>query len=201
MKNHRIKLSNDFFEKLILLAFAAVITSFLIPYILQKADHINRQDRIVYQAEIARQNKILEAKVEFLNTLHELFWNYQIMAIDVPFYLQFKNERMYNESLKQYEENAGKLIGKIRGEIAKAYRLTSQEQYEELKKFYYEIILVVDQKLLSIASKAEIKDQTEIEKWKQLQNYLLNDYAKMVDEIMNDLALELDLKPVLNKKK
>ena len=198
MKNHRKRFSNEFFEKLILLIIAAVITSFLIPYILQKTDHLNQQNRIDYQAEIAKQNKILDAKVEFLNTLHELLWKYQIMAIDVPFYFQFNNEKIYKKSLKRYEENAGEIIGKIRGEIAKAYRLTTNEQYERLKTFYYETILEIDKQLLSITSRAEEMDKNE--KWGQLHRYILVDYAKMVDEILNNLALELDLKPVLKEK-
>lgn len=153
----------------------------------RKEDELRQQRQIIFEADLSLQNKVIEAQVEFLEHLAELLWEYQLMAIDVAYYNQYHILEQYQKASKQYLDDAGMLLGKIRGEISKSLRLCSKQTYVQLKQLYYGRLLKADQRLTRLIANP---DQTG---WGALQSHLVNELSEEVDKIIRLLATDFGL--------
>jgi len=180
--------SGSFFEKVALLIVTAGLSGFLIPVIMANIAHKTFQEEKLFEAELARQTKIIESQVKLLEDLADLLWEYQLLAIDVSFYHQFKkSNNLYIAAAKNYDEKAGAILGKIRAEVSKALRLTSPETYQKLKNLYYKELLRLDLRLRNLID-GRASD------WSDFNQYAVYNLSEIVDNVLNDLAKELQLK-------
>jgi hypothetical protein len=183
-----MELGNDFLGKLVLLFLGAVVTGLGVPYVFRQVDARRFKDQKRYEAELARQGKVFEARVKLLERLSTLLWRFQMAAIEVTYYKGASSDRLlYDNALKQYEAKAGHLLGGIRAEISKSLRLTKPETYSALKNLYYDGLLGLDSQLNSLVE-GKTKD------WSAFNRYLVHDFGDRVDKILDDLAEELRLK-------
>lgn len=186
-------ISAEFVENVVLLLLTAGLTGLLVPLLLRQIDQRKHAQQMIFEADIARQAKIIDAQVKLIEDLAQLLWEYQLLLIGVPYYRQFEGRDLYAPSLKAYEDGAGNLLGKIRAEISKALRLTPRSTYQRLKDFYYEHLLELDLKVSVLAQRdkagAEVSDE-----WSQLQRFAVEELSEIVDKLIDDLASELELK-------
>jgi hypothetical protein len=186
-------LSRDFIEKAATLLLTAVLTGVLVPLLFRVIDAQRNREQKVFEAELLRQNKIIDSQVKLLEDLSSLLWDYQLLLIEVPYYRQFSERDLFPAALKAYEENAGKLLSKIRAEISKALRLTPYPIYEDLKSLYYKNLLPLDLKISQLAT-SEARNQDQTAEWKKLNHYAVYELSEIVDNIIDKLANELKLK-------
>ena len=193
-----MNLSQDFIESALTILLAALLTGFLIPYILKRIDErkLREQKEVdarklkeqkVFDAELARQNKIIESQVQLLENLAELLWEYQLSAIAVSYYHSLKSQDLYTTALKKYDDAVGTRLGKIRAEISKAVRLTTPETFQELKDFYNKEILGLDRRLRGLIE-GHAKD------WHEFNEFAVFELSEKVDNTLNRLAQDLQLK-------
>jgi hypothetical protein len=187
-----MNISLDFIEKLVLLLITAGLTGFGLPILLRQRDDRKLREQKKFEAELARQSKIIEAQVELLESLAELLWEFQLSIIAVSYYRGMKHRDLYTPALKDYEEKAGELIGKIRAEISKSLRLTTCETYLELKKLYYDQILPLDQRLFALVAKGD--DPKVNREWYEFNRFAVYELSELVDNVIDRLASELRLK-------
>lgn len=83
-------------------------------------DGLRQRKQMVFEADLSRQSKVLEAQVLFLEQLAELLWKYQLVGIAVSYYHQFGLGDRYHEATRQYLDEVGTLLGRVRGEISKS---------------------------------------------------------------------------------
>lgn len=185
--------SQSFIENVVILLFTASLTGVLVPLLFRRIDEQKNREQKIFEAELSRQNKIIEAQVKLLEDLSALLWEYQLLLIEVPYCRQFPERNLYPAALKKYEENSGRLLSKIRAEISKALRLTPYNIYEELKKFYYQQLLQLDLTVSQLAT-SDTRKQDKIGEWEQLNRYAVGDLSEIVDNIIDKLASELSLK-------
>ncbi len=196
--------SQDFLEKVFLLVLTAGVTGFLAPYILKIVDdrrtqkqkdveHLRLKEQKQYEALLLRQSKIIDAQVELLENLAKLLWEYQLLALDVSHYDSSEQSALYTSAVKKYEAKTGVLFAGIRAEISKSLRLTRPKIYEELKKLYYDEMLSLD-KRLSILIEKQRSEEKRISGWEEFNRYGVYTLADIVDETLNQLARELQLK-------
>jgi hypothetical protein len=196
--------SQDFLEKVLLLALTAGVTGFLVPYVLKVVDERKAQrqkeidDRRLreqkqYEAALVRQSKIIDAQVQLLDNLATLIWEYQLLAIEVSYFDPIVQSELYSAAAKEYDKRTGPTFARIRAEISKALHLTSTETYEELKQLYYEDLLPLDQQLYWLMSKQNATD-TKLKEWNKFNKFAVHDLADKIDRTLNNLAKELRLK-------
>jgi DNA-binding transcriptional ArsR family regulator len=188
-----MSLSTGFFENTVMLLMTAVLTSVLVPLLFRRIDERRNQKQKIFEAELSRQSKIIDAQVELLDNLSNLLWEFQLLLISVPYYHQFPERNLYPIALKNYEENSSKLLSKIRAEISKALRLTPPSIYQELKKLYYQKLLPLDLELSQLALRDK-KQQGKISEWRKLNHYAVHELSEDVDNIIDKLANDLNLK-------
>ncbi len=187
--------SQGFIENLMLLLMTASLTGILVPLLFRRIDERRNREQKIFEADLARQSKIIDAQVKLVEDLSSLLWEYQLLLIDVPYYHQFPKRNLYPAALKAYEENAGKLLSKIRAEISKALRLTPHHIYKKLKDLYYNQLLPLDLDLMQLASQDKKQQNVKTGRsWSELNRYAVYDLAEIVDTTIDSLASELKLK-------
>jgi hypothetical protein len=185
--------STSFVESTVILLMTAVLTGILVPLLFRHIDERRNKEQKRFEAELLRQNKIIDSQVELLENLSSLLWEFQLLLIEVPYYRQFPERNLYPAALKAYEENSGKLLGKIRAEISKALRLTPHSVYQELKVLYYQQLLPLDLRVSQLATSDE-RQHDKTSEWTKLNQYAVGELSEIVDNAIDKLASELNLK-------
>jgi len=188
-----VTFSHDFIENVAILLLTAGLTGVIVPLIFRLIDERRNREQKIFEAELLRQSQIIDAQVKLLEDLSSLLWEYQLLLIAVPYYRQFPERDLYPAALKAYEENAGKLLSRIRAEISKALRLTPHPIYQELKDLYYKQLLPLDLKVSQLAS-SDARNQDRTGEWRELNGYAVSELSEIVDTIIDRLASELKLK-------
>ena len=207
--------SQDFLEKVVLLALTASVTGFLVPYLLKKVEDRRAQrhraeevrkaqaqqevnDRRLreqkqYEASLVRQGKIIDAQVRLLENLATLIWEYQLLAIEVSYFNPIEQPELYCAAVEEYDRKTSPTFAKIRAEISKALHLTSVDVYEELKRLYYKDLLPLDMDLYALM-RSQRSSKAKLGNWSKFNRYAVYDLADKIDSTLNNLAKELLLK-------
>ena len=132
--------SQSFIEHALLLILTAVLTGLLVPFINTiLADQKFREQRR-FEAELARQAKIIDAQNELLGEIEKIVYGFQLRALALAWYkTQDKNSAKYQESLKAYDESSWVFFVDMHTRLGKVQRLTSPKVYEEIETFYAEL--------------------------------------------------------------
>jgi hypothetical protein len=179
-------LGEDFFGKIVLLLIAALVTGYAVPMILKRVDERKLKAQKIFEADLTRQQKVIDAQAQLLDNLSQLLWTFQLSAIEVTYYHGRNDSALYDKALHKYEENAGNVLGKVRAEISKALRLTSAETYTELKELYYDGLLTLDIRLRDLI-------EGQANDWVEFNQYAVYEFADRVDNVLRNLADELRL--------
>ena len=86
----------SFLKNLLLSVLLLGLSSLLIPIVLKQIDDRKFADQQRFQAELSRQDKIIDEQAEVLDTLAAAFWDYEEYAADV---LYSRDERYGRERL------------------------------------------------------------------------------------------------------
>jgi len=188
-------LSQSFIEKVLLIILTAILTGILIPYINSKIAQRKFKEQKLFEAEIARQSKIIESQNELLIKLEHLVHSFQLRAIAVAWYQSSdKNPTKFQESRNIYDKNAWGFFIDMQTLIGKASRFTSPEVQKELENFYDEM-KKVDIKLVKL-----LKGDTSDEEWLEFQHNLKSEYGIKLKKIMELLAKDYGLSKMTNDK-
>lgn len=181
-----MSLGEDFLGKIVLLLIAALVTGFAVPVILRQVDERKLRNQKQFEADLARQQKIIDAQVELLGKLSQYMWEFQLLAIEVSYHHGRQNDTLYKNAHTNYDEKAGHLLGCVRAEISKALHLTTTDTYVALKDLYYDGLLDLDMRLRGLIEGAG-------DEWLAFNHYAVYDFAERVDRVLDNLAAELRL--------
>jgi len=179
--------SESFIQSLLLLAATAALTGVLVPLIKGYMDDRKFRQQKLFEAELARQGKVIEAQVQFLESLAQLVWDFQLLALSVSYYKTLPDEKRFQLAFDEYDKESWVFFSKIRTEISKARRLTSERTYQVLLKYYEDWLMKNDNALMSL-----VKRRASHEDWLNHHNLLYNG-AENTDKIMTQLAEEFRL--------
>jgi hypothetical protein len=197
-------LSQDFIEKIILLAATAALTGFLVPYVLKiidarkvkeqkELDGRKAREQKYFEAELTRQAKVIESQVQLLDNLTQAVWEFQLLTIAVSYYEPLQDEDLYLAALKKYDEDVANILVRIRTEISKSLRLAPPSTYTALSELYYKDLLPLDQRLRALIEKRAAKTNARKE-WHEFNRFAVFELSERVDAAINNLAKDLGLK-------
>jgi hypothetical protein len=184
-------------DSLIVLFATAVLSGFLVPFILNKVQVRSQQRQKQFEADLARQATLIEEQVALIEKLSTALWEFQLTLIAPLYYGQFfdipaSELEAYQKAAKKYLAEAGSILGSIRAEIGKAVRLVPREQWMKLRNLYYHELLELDLKVTPlILSGPTNADPAE---WRRTQGYAVHKLAEIVDAAIDELAETLKLK-------
>ena len=183
-------LNQDFLEKIILLVLTALMTGFGIPYVLKRIEERKLREQKKFEADLARQGKIIDAQAKLLDDLSCLLWKWRYLAKKVVYYGAQKNMEHYTLAKKQYEESVWDILNEFRIEISRARRLVSERAYEGLDSLYKYVVHDLDVKITDVIR----DDELDVEKSSAIAERFSVEVSKKLDDAIDNLASELKLK-------
>lgn len=188
--DHTMNFDQGFLENILTLAFTAI----LILYIFKTIEDRKLREQKKFDAEIIRQGKIIEAQVQFLDNMTQLLWEYQLLAIEVSYYNPEFQKDLYAKAVEQYRQKSASFFYKIRAEMSKALRLTSDKTFKSSKRYItYEHLVSLDMVLNNLIENQETSEMP-IEGWLEFNQHAVFNLSELVDNALNNVAKELQLK-------
>jgi hypothetical protein len=205
--------NGGFLQNLLVVVLPIIVTGLLIPVVLRHIDEQKSANQERLRAALARQQKVIDAQVDLLDSLGELLWRYQSRAITVMYFQRpgTANPELFTRAARDYEDASVELLGKIRSEISKLLRLAPTELYDDLIALFYDDLLELDECLVCLIRLHSEQEQSTAPgqsavrcarpgspfanfSWADLEDYTLNSLGKKVDYTLNALADALSLK-------
>ena len=199
--------TQEFVENAALLVIGAVLTGILVPSLKWILDNINfrRQKlfedelsrrKLLFEGQLQRQASMTEAQTEFLGTFSQLLWEFHALIAKVSYYGKMREQRefyavKYKEAVDSYEEELWELlIVRIQAEISKAQRLSSPPMYEELKRFYRDVLVGLDGKLVDLMK----NESFDADAWSEFHKEMLKEtLVHAIDRALLMLAEDMQL--------
>lgn len=183
--------SQDLIEKIIILIITAVLTGLIVPYISKKMDEMKAKSQKSFEADIARQDKIIEAQSRLIDDISRILWQWRYLSIKVAYYGSSDNNEKYDMIKKEYDESIWNILNQFRNEITKARMLASDDSYQKLLNFY-EYIVELDKKISSLFQDNELNENQKME-FAKINSLIYTDATKGIDDIIGFLARDFHL--------
>jgi hypothetical protein len=199
----------SFLKNLLLSVLLLGMSSLLIPAVLKQIDDRKFVDQQRFQAELSRQEKIIDEQAEVLDNLAAAFWDYEGYASDVLYSRdeRFGREGWHQRAVDAYYLESGPLLVRMRAEISTLLRLAPRPTYESFLRLYEEEVLALDSCLLELmkieaASSGDPQSSGCVASegkfygvsWDTLMTYVLEqDLADQADRELESLAEDFGL--------
>jgi hypothetical protein len=200
---------------LILLLVTALVSGVFAPFVVNRIQAKNQERLKVFEADVARQSKIIEEQAALITRMSTVLWEFQLTLIAPLYYGQpglrrggtpretqsqdslpdpSREAQMepYKDAAKNYLANAGRILGTIRAEIGGAVRLVPARQSKALRDLYYQELLHLDLKVTRLITQGPTGENEK--EWQTTQSYILSDLAVKLDSVVDELAEALGLK-------
>ncbi len=175
----------SFIEKSVLLAFTAVTSGVLIPYIGDKIQATKTQNEVIVQA-----------KAKLLDDVTNTIITYEYLAGDVSYYKSdsaWMNDKMQALAFERYSNKVVDLMAQWGVEIARAKTLVSPAISDKLEKFMDKVLTEQENKMVSLYT-----NNGTVEEWyemNELTGKMYEEAKKLIAELAVDLKLtNADLK-------
>jgi hypothetical protein len=142
----------SFAKNLILSLVWIGVTSLVFPLVLKQIDDRKAQDQQRYQDELSRQDTVLDAQADLIDTMAADFWEYELYASDLVISRdpRYGDADWHQRAIENYYSKSGPLLGTMRAEISTLLRLAPRETYDSFLTFYNDEIQSLDGCLLEL---------------------------------------------------
>lgn len=187
----------EFTQQVILLILTAVLSTFLIPLIFRWIDqpreerqknreHHRHLEQKRFEADLARQSKIIDAQVAFLDDISQQLWRFRYLAMALSYYYPDENPERYQEAVKTYDLESWDIFNHVRESVSKSRRLVSENAYQKLVEFYEKKMVPFDRE--------KVKQVIRTNKGHhELNQYIFHEFTPDIDNIIYFLSEELQL--------
>lgn len=183
------QLGPDFLGKLVLLVVGALITGLGLPWVLRTIDSNKQRQQKVFESDLARQTKLIDAQSALLDALTKVVWTWRYLAKEVVYYGAVGDTERYNKARATYEERVWHLLGELRTEISRARRLVSEAAFRELNQLYAYIVYDIDMKVRALADAVE----PDLPGCRELADRFSNEVSAKLDDALLELAKQFHL--------
>lgn len=187
--------SESFVQNLLLLLATAALTGLLVPLIKGRIDDRKYREQKIFESELARQSKVIEAQAKFLDDLSGLLWGFLLLSLEVTYYAERGDWEKFRAATEKYDAEGWEYFVKIRAEISKAHRLTSPRLRDALLRVYTDWFMSFDNELMRAVRDATESGTTvgDSRAWSALHQRISADGGRQVEDVLTALAEELHL--------
>jgi hypothetical protein len=187
-----MKISEDIWEKVVILLLSAGLTGVLLPYVLKRIDEAKAIKQKRLEADLSRQAKIIEAQSQFLDDTTEILWNWRYLSMKVAFNGSQEREEQYAVAVKEYEAGIWDVLSKLRNKTTISRRLVSDRGYMSLVALYDRIVELDSLLDQIVRRKTPAKERAAA--LAPIQEELRYEMTQRIDETLDLLAQEAHLK-------
>ena len=98
--------SGTFIENILMIFITATLTGVLVPLIKARMDDRKFKEQKIFEAELARQAKIIESQEKLLNDVTQLFGTFIYNMVEVSYCKLYVNEQRYDLAQKKYDDQS-----------------------------------------------------------------------------------------------
>ena len=178
----------NFLRTVLILLLTAALTGLLVPYVKARMDDRKLKDQKRFEADLARQSKMIESQVLLMERLAELLWGYHFSCLEVSYYGMTSNQARFKTAMEKYDRQSWDYFFKVGTETGKALRLASSDSYTRLKDYYDNWMIKTDNSIASLYAKPATRDE-----WKQHHHLIFTEGAERINAVLGQLAHELRL--------
>jgi hypothetical protein len=187
----------DFAQQVVLIVLTAALSTLLIPLIFRWIDWSREKrekdletqrnlQQIRFEADLARQSKIIDAQDALLNNLSQQLWRFRYLAMAVSLYPPSDDFARSQEAAKSYDEDSWDVFNKVRVSISESRRLVSERAYADLLDFYRNVMVPFDKDTV----KEVIRTKDGYDK---LNRCIYDVFTVKVEEVIYRLSKEVQL--------
>ncbi|HQR10290.1 MAG TPA: hypothetical protein PLW68_03085 [Casimicrobiaceae bacterium] len=181
---------------MLILLSTALLTGFLVPYVLRRIDESRSIAQKVREAGIARQARLIDAQSNFLDETTEVLWAWRYLSMKVAYDASTPVDEMYAASVLEYQKGIWDILSRLRNQTSKARRLVSESGYQRMVALYDQIVELDGQIDGLIRSQMTRKARTEA--FSPIQERLRNEMTEKLDGTLYALAKEVQLLPEIS---
>jgi hypothetical protein len=183
--------SPAFIQSLLLVLVIAVLAVVLVPPLKARMDRHRLRAERRFQAEVTRQEIVIESQAELLGNISELLWGLVTMALEVAYHKREPaGEQLAAEAFQLYNDQVWDYLADLRSEVSKATRLVSPQAAEQLDGVRQEWL---DKAHMLLVKLARLEEASK-EQWKSYDDYLLDEFSARVDSVISAIAQETGLR-------
>lgn len=187
--------SPAFLQSLLLVFVIAVLAFVLVPPIKARMDRHRLRAERQFQAEVIRQEIVIESQAMLLDNISELLWGLVTMALEVAYHKREPaGERLAAEAFQLYNDQVWDYLADLRSEVSQAARLVSPQAAEQLDGVRQEWL---DKAHMLLVKLARLEEASK-EQWKSYDDYLLDEFSAKVEAIISAIAQETGLQAPLS---
>lgn len=191
-----MQLTQTFWEQLLILLSTALLTGFLVPYVLKRIDEAKSIEQKVREAGIARQAKLIDAQSNFLDETTEVLWAWRYLSMKVAYDGSSPVDHLYAASVLEYQKGIWGILSRLRNQTSKARRLVSESGYKRMVALYDQIVELDGQ--IDGLVRAQMPLERRTEAFSPIQERLRNELTKKLDSTLYSLAKEVQLLPEIS---
>lgn len=178
----------EFIQSILLLFLTALLTGLLVPWINAQLTHRKFKQQVVFEADLSKQHKVIEAQSDTLEELERIIWNHYLRALAVAWYkCRPKDQTKGAATFEKYDEEAWEFYGAMQQALGKASRLVAAHILRELKVLYRSL-MEMDAHLVELME----KESGAIE-WQALLKDIQIRHAGEIEKVMSMVAADLGL--------
>jgi hypothetical protein len=188
-------LTPAFIQSILLVFVIAILAVVLVPPLKAHMDRHRLRAERQFQAEVTRQEIVIESQAELLDNTSELLWGLVTMALEVAYHKREPaGERLAAEAFQLYNDQVWDYLAELRSEVSRADRLVSPQAAEQLDGVRQEWL---DKAHMLLVKLARLEEASK-EQWKSYDDYLLDEFSARVEAIISALAQETGLQVPLS---
>ena len=191
-----MQLTQTFWEQLLILLSTALLTGFLVPYVLKRIDEAKSIEQKVREAGIARQAKLIDAQSNFLDETTEVLWAWRYLSMKVAYDGSTPVDDLYAASVLEYQKGIWGILSRLRNQTSKARRLVSESGYKRMVALYDQIVELDGQ--IEGLVRAQMPLERRTEAFSPIQERLRNELTEKLDSTLYSLAKEVQLLPEIS---
>lgn len=196
-------------DSIVLLVLTVVLVGLLVPSVKeiidrrsqhkqQESEDRRRREEKKYDADLARQSKVIESQAQLLDNLACMFWKLWKMLLQIVRYRTLQKDLdKHDAAYKAYDDESWVLMVDIRAEISRARRLASEEIHARLTVLFKRFSDELDMTLTSLRNQDVYLDSSSkdgLDKdWNAFHIVIYEDVGNEIDTTLTALATELRL--------
>ena len=181
-------LSQSFIEKIVIVVLTALLARLIVPYVLKLVDEAKHKRQKTFEADLARQGKIIEAQSELIDDITKTLWEWRYLSIKVAYYGVEHQKSLYTAARKDYEARIWDVLSALRFQITKSRRLVSEGSYNTLVALYDRIVEI------DAHGTPTADPEQKMEEFRELNKLLRWEMTEKLDEVVDMLAKDVRLK-------
>jgi hypothetical protein len=181
-------LSQGFIEKIVIVVLTALLARLIVPYVLKLVDEAKHKRQKKFEADLARQGKIIEAQSELIDDITKTLWEWRYLSIKVSYYGVERKKSLYAAAQKDYEARIWDVLSALRFQITKSRRLVSEDSYKILVDLYDQLVEI------DAHGTPTADPEQKIDEFLKLNKLLRWKMTEKLDEVVDILAKDVRLK-------